>query len=360
MAVIGLGHFDYQTASEQEILARAGLLVGQRLNQVVDVPGLDVPPSAHTKGVVGAAYEAFFGIPPNSRSEADFSGACIELKSTAIIQEQDGPRAKERVSLGMIDYATLPTEDWQSASVRGKLERLLFCFYRWSPDSPIGEFVTLATGLWQPSPAHDELLAADWVLVRDLVRAGRTAEVSEALGRRMGAATKGSGGAGWEENRRRAWALKPPFVVEIYTTLTQPSAIAANVAEVLAFEERQLALLRSVEGRTVRSLAGGRAGGLRAKNAAATVVRGLLGLRPRGRPEGSAWTGIEVKTVPVSPNGRPYEHTSFPAFSHMELVEQDWEDSDLLARVSRILFIPLVRDRREQPALDSRIGRAFF
>jgi DNA mismatch repair protein MutH len=150
-------------------------------------------------------------------------------------------------------------------------------------------------------------------------------------------------------------------VVEIYSSIVDPARLLRQVRATAEFERRQLQLLRTVEGESVRSLAA-QLGvtQLGAKNAPATVLRKLLGLPSKGLPEDRSWSGLEVKTVPVTPDGWPHEHTSFPAFRHLEVADQEWEDSDLLARVSRILFIPLGRTDRRTPALDAVVGRSFF
>ena len=47
---------------------------------------------------------------------------------------------------------------------------------------------------------------------------------------------------------------------------------------------------------------------------------------------------------------------SFPSFVHEELAFETWEDSDLLGRLNRILFIPIERSKGQDQA--DGIGRA--
>ncbi len=51
--------------------------------------------------------------------------------------------------------------------------------------------------------------------------------------------------------------------------------------------------------------------------------------------------GIEIKMVRADASGMPYESMSFPAFRYKVLVTEEWEESDLLARLSRFLVFPL-------------------
>ena len=96
--------FDYVTATRGQIESLASDLVGVPLDRLtidVDPERLRVPSSRSNKGIVGRVYESYFGIPGNNRSEADFPGAMIELKSVPILLEGSEARAKERVSVGI-------------------------------------------------------------------------------------------------------------------------------------------------------------------------------------------------------------------------------------------------------------------
>jgi DNA mismatch repair protein MutH len=70
--------------------------------------------------------------------------------------------------------------------------------------------------------------------------------------------------------------------------------------------------------------------------------------------------GIETKTVPLSPAGMPYESMSFRGFRYRPLLEERWEDSDLLSCLNRLLIVPIIRDTRITPVGKQVFGRAFF
>jgi DNA mismatch repair protein MutH len=95
------------------------------------------------------------------------------------------------------------------------------------------------------------------------------------------------------------------------------------------------------------------------KSAAAGVLRAYLGVKPKGRSADFQRFGVEIKTVPVDSSGRPVESTSFPTFIHEELAFETWEDSDLLGRLNRILFI-LIERAKGQPQEEAVVRRAFF
>ena len=128
--------FDYRTATAEEIETRARALVGKWLIDI-DPTAPMVPSSARTKGTVGRIFETAFGIPANSVPGPDFPSAGIELKSVPIQVIRGESRAKERISVGMIDFQRLASETWDTATVRRKLDHLLLIFYGWEPLQPI-------------------------------------------------------------------------------------------------------------------------------------------------------------------------------------------------------------------------------
>jgi DNA mismatch repair protein MutH len=349
-----MSSFPHATADAVEIEARAASLVGKRLVDLQPRLAPMVPSSAATKGVVGRIYEACFDIPQNSRPGPDFEGAAIELKSVPILFSGSEARAKERVSVGMIDFDRLAVETWETAHARHKLERLLLIFYRWEPYRPIASFQTLAAGIWSPDAESWAGMRSDWELVHGLAVAGRRHQVSESLTRLLGAATKGRGHGSFS----RAWSLKQPFVGWIYRQMTSGTAVNVIMDDDPAktFEQGVLEILRPHVGGPLDSLGGAVGAG---KAAGARSVRQLLGQRASGRTGEFERFGIEVKTVPVKVNGRVAEAMSFPSFVHEELAYESWEDSDLLGRLNRLLVVPVHRVRDTSLA-GMVLGQPFF
>jgi DNA mismatch repair endonuclease MutH len=271
----------------------------------------------------------------------------------------EGPKAKERVSLGMINLRQVVSETWETAHVRRKLEHILFVFYGWLPTRPIGAFRTIATGFWRPDQESLNAIRTDWEAIRATVAEGRAADLSESLTRVLGAATKGPG----HGSTSRAWSLKQPFVGWIYRDLigaSGPQARPTVSDPERDFEQSILRRLAIVSGKTTAEVAHlqGRLVG-RSKSEDASIVRRWLDQPTRGRSGDFERFGIELKTIPVTADGVVLESMSFPAFTHEELVFESWPDSDLLGRLNRILVVPLVRERRATRGA-AWVGRAFF
>lgn len=352
-------NFDFKTADATAIDRKGRALVGRPLDALSDRAELRRPSSASTKGVVGSVIERYFGIAQNSRPEADFVGAGIELKTVPILVTAIESRAKERISLGMIDWTALAGESWATAKARRKLEHLMLVFYGWEPYRPLGAFQVLAAGIWRPDAETSASLERDWRLIQALELSGRRSDVSESLTRLLGAATKGPG----HGSTSRAWSLKQPFVSWIYRSMAGATPVPHRSADVdpeRAFEEQVLARLAEIEGSALSHVAVrvGRPIG-EAKSAGANLIRTFLGQPTRGRSGDFERFGVELKTVPTSPAGRPLEATSFPAFVHEELIFETWPESDLLGRLNRILFVPLVRSHGDDPR-SAVVGRARF
>jgi DNA mismatch repair endonuclease MutH len=174
--------FDGRGASKAEILARASQMPGHMIADLVSHQGLDRESSRTTKGTVGAAIEAYFGMRADNLPEPDFRTAGIELKSVPLRPREGEIVVKERTFITSIDYVALAQEEWEMATVRRKLDQILFIYYDWLPRAPLGALAVTDIVMWEPNSDMLDVLEADWLSVRDLVRQGRAEAVSEGQG----------------------------------------------------------------------------------------------------------------------------------------------------------------------------------
>ena len=255
---------------------------------------------------------------------------------------------KERVFISMIDYMALDRERWETASVRRKLERVLFIYYQWVPGVPLRDLRVTDVVYWEPPDEVMAMFESDWRAVQRLVHQGRADEVSERLGVGLVAATKGPGGPPARTQphsdvlaSQRAWALKPSFlrsVLEVHRSGTR------RIFEVqTTMEDRALRSLMRCTGLRVAAVEqsiGLSASG--AKNRAARTFQRFVAVRAAVTHRELLDAGVDLRIVQCDESLMPYESLSFPAFRYQELIREDWEQSELLSRLDRFLFVPIV------------------
>ena len=347
--------FDYRTATEEQVLERAEHLPGMLLGHL-PLARFEAVSASTGRAEVGHAVESFFGIPRNALPAADFPSAGVELKVLPLEHRGSGLTVKERTVISMIDFNSLVEEDWASAKVRSKL-KILFVFFEHLPNRPKSEFSILDILLWQPDEETEGFIRADWERVRDKVRHGHAHELSESDGRIMGPCTKGRD-AGQRRRqpfsdqlaKSRAFALKPAFTRELFRSMQarRPALQAIEVGNPSRFEENLLSRFRPFVGRTVDEVAK-QLGMPRsaAKSYAASVARRIFGASSsKGEIRQFAEMGLTPRVTRIDDELTPYEATSFPSFRYRDVIAETWEDSDLLARVEYMLFLP-VHGRRK-------------
>lgn len=368
--------FDYRTARTDEILAHARRLVGRSPRQFLQqVSSVAEAVPTQNKGRFGHLVEEYFGIPQNSRQDADFPSAAIELKVVPLVRSGRSVRVKERTSLTMIDYHRLADENWDTAAVRKKLDSLLLVYYFWDHELPPTHWAVAFVGLWRMGMESEPRFHADWEAVAVKVRAGRAETISEGDGRYLGAATKGADGGHRVPQPRsaitvkpRAWALKPGVTGSYYMEHARSDRVV-SIRQRLRLDARtdiEAALLMRLERFVQWSIGviGAEIGvGLgSAKNAAASVIRSAIGL-PRRSGVGIELErlGVTVKTVPTRSGAvGTYEHMSFPAFKIESLLHETWEDALLRSYLERLLIVPITRRRRTEAPVDQRLEQPFF
>jgi DNA mismatch repair protein MutH len=183
------------------------------------------------------------------------------------------------------------------------------------------------------------------------VRAGRAEEISESRSVALVAATKGSGGPPDRVQphsstlaSRRAWALRPAFLRSVLERSRTGRQFAIEVSTTLADGALRTlsAHIDSTIGEVESSL--GRAP-TRAKHRAKLVVDAAIAAAGGPTSAELLERGVDVRAVVVDETSWPYEAMSFPAFRYQELIREDWEQSELLARLDRFLFVPIVADQ---------------
>ncbi len=383
------------SADPRAILEHAARLRGRTLDEILEKLG---DPSltrrfreGRGKSGAGLIVEACFGIPENPTSEPDFPKCGIELKTLPLIKTGPGHRVKERTSISMIDYFELVRESWATASVRRKLSSILFVFVVMNREAP-GRSYVLDFRLWSPGETDQALFQIDWTWTHDRVADGLAHQLSEADEWALAASRKGAGRGkdlvrqpyGDELAQRRAFTLKPSFTSWVFSELLGKRRSESIIEKILpevrsrgfnAAEQRVLKALTELQGYSLGQIAkrfnielGD------GKSLAANLIKRVLKFTdPSARIKEFEQLGIGVKTIHLrTRDGRPFESVSFPVVNLLELVNQDWEGTelteegpvsercDLIDQVGRILFVPTYSDYKGDPQGERVLGRPFF
>ncbi len=168
-----------------ELEMRAHALVGCRLDELADTLGLDPTPAAASacrKGKAGALIERALGASAGSRSQPDFVGLGVELKTVPL--DVNG-RPRESTYVCALRLSAAERAEWRTSSVRTKLAHVLFVPIVQAPGQAAnaGSARVGAPLFWRPTPEQESVLRADFDDLMGLVALGRIEALTARLGR---------------------------------------------------------------------------------------------------------------------------------------------------------------------------------
>ena len=352
----------YDQSDPQSILAYAKKLVGKSLKSAV---GDKLRVKRKGKGGVGQDVEScYFGIKNSNAAEPDFKEAGVELKTFPLKKNKEGGYvAKERISLGMIDYHDLVNEKWETSALLNKNSLLLLIAYLYEREiiDP-WDYVFKVAALWRFPETDLKIIKDDWLRIQSKVRSGKAHELSEGDTLYLGAVTKSSDSTkrrkqpyGTVTAKPRAFSLKQNYVNIVLTKIfgvESAKTMSAVITDLKSysggesFEELVIRRFQPYVGLTLDSLTQRFNVNPRAKNFAAIVTNRILGVKTR-KVEEFEKAGITVKTIRLNRNGKPEEAMSFPFFHFKEIIKEEWESSTLREMLSgRFFFVIYKKDER--------------
>lgn len=102
-------------------------------------------------------------------------------------------------------------------------------------------------------------------------------------------------------------------------------------------------------------------GGVRSKGKPGALLEALLGATGGSSAvHDFAHLGVELKSLPVGPEGMPLESTYVCRVPLGDAESEEWETSWVRSKLSRVLFVPIVARERKQPFAERRVGHAFL
>ncbi len=353
----------YDSRDRDSIEEYARLLLGKSLSEVRENSSEYREDNKKAKGQLGQAIEEeYFGYKINSRQEADFNEAGIELKvcplklikpkkSSESLRERMGYSAKERMVLSIIDYYKLDQEEWKNNSLMKKCMDLLLMFYMSEKDVKRDHLLFKIISLWTPSEADLRIIERDWKIIHTKVQEGKAHEISEGDTMYLGACTKGSTAA--KSNRgqpnsnimakQRAFCYKRNYVDFIIDELLNKEKNRKSKKEkllsnkVMLFDERIYSEFDKIRKKNVKeimdmySITRERKAKSFLRLIVDDICKATFGDKLESFQEFKK-SGIEIKTIVLKPNGMPKESMSFEQIDYCEIVKEEWDSSTIRSK----------------------------
>ena len=384
--------FNYDKTDKWSILEFSKRLLGKTLEEAV-APNIVDPKRG--KGQLGQLVEVyFFGIENNSRQEADFPEAGLELKVTPLKELRDKTLAiKERLVCTMIDFTKDQTIPFEKSHIYLKCAFMLIPFYLHKEGVPVQRLKFIYDVLWQIPEKDLLIMKQDYEKIIAKIKAGKAHELSEGDTTYLGACRKGQKGDsdvyydlldGTQAAipaPKRAFSLKTQYMRTIlefakktggqgtYNTSAivhgyKPQLIEESELREKSFEDILLDRFKPYLGMSYEELVKNlHAPTTGAKSKYFLVANEILTERhTRGddvtKAEEFVKSGIVIKTIRLNKSGRPAEAMSFENINYFDILEEeDWYESRLYdIFTGRFLFIVFQED--EEGIV--RLKKAFF
>src|SRR5690625_2783127 len=212
--------------SIEEVHLHAKKAVNKKVKEIVN-PDTVANYNPKNKGWVGNSIESdWFGIPNNSKKEADFPNLNLELKVTPIRHTKNGWSAKERLVLNIFDFHDEYKRTFDKASFIEKANLMELMYYEFIKVTNARKFCIKTVKIFnlRDLPEEDKLIIEqEWNLIIDKINEGKAEELSDSLTKYLRATTKGSK---TEKNmttqpfsdtkaHRRSFTLKGSYMTEL-------------------------------------------------------------------------------------------------------------------------------------------------
>lgn len=384
--------FNYDKTDKWSILEFSKKLLGKSLEEAVAPDTID---PKRGKGQLGQLVEFyFFGIENNSRQEADFPEAGLELKVTPLKELKDKTLAiKERLVCTMIDFTKDQAIPFEQSHIFLKCAFMLIPFYLHKEGVPVQKLKFIYDVLWQIPDKDLLIMKQDYEKIIAKIKAGKAHELSEGDTTYLGACRKGQKGDadvpytlldGTEAEipaPKRAFSLKTQYMRTIldfakktggqgsYNTSALVHGYGTHLIEESelhekSFEDILLDRFTPYYGKTYNEMVAELHAPITgAKSKYYLLANEILTEREtRGedvkKSDEFIKSGIVIKTIRLNKNGRPAEAMSFENINYFDILqEDDWYESRLYdIFTGRFLFIVF----QEGDDGKVRLQKAFF
>lgn len=313
-----------------------------------------------SKGSLGQLIEKhFFFYDINSKSEADFNEAGVELKVTPYTIKANGDlRAKERLVLTIINYMKdYEEEDFLRSHVYEKCALMLLIYYLYEPNKDRLDYVINYIKLFQFPEEDLEIIKNDYKIIIDKIKKGKAEEISEGDTNYLGACTKGANANSLREQpfsdkkaMQRAFCLKNSYMSYILNhyivnkTEKYESVIKdAKILKEQTLEQYIISKLQPYYNQDIEFLKHKFNIPYQVSNKSFTylLAKGMLEV-VNEKIEEFEKANIKIKAIRLRPDGMPKESMSFPTFKYTEIINENWLDSELYETFSTTKYLFMI------------------
>ena len=328
--------------NKQEIKIISKSAIGKSIEDIMNEEVVTIDNSGVNKGGLGQLVEQYlFGIQNNSESEPDFMPAGIELKVTPYKRIKGGKlSAKERLVLNIINYMDEWKNDFKDSHFWFKNNTIQLLWYLWEPNKDNKKFKITHEKLLELAKNEDlEQIEEDWNYIIQKIIDGKAHEISEADTMYLGACTKGANASSKREQpfndilaMQRAFCFKTSYMTQL---VRKYIGDYSDVEKVLkgtkdTFNQYVSEVVNKYKGKSQKELMREFNIDSKAKNINSMLISRMFNVQSKlADTEEFQKANIIPKTIRIEENGRIKESISFPAFKYTELINQNWEDSDL-------------------------------
>ena len=338
--------------NKQEIEIISKSAIGKSIEDIMNEEVVTIDNSGVNKGGLGQLVEQYlFGIQNNSESEPDFMPAGIELKVTPYKRIKGGKlSAKERLVLNIINYMDEWKNDFKDSHFWFKNNTIQLLWYLWEPNKDNKKFKITHEKLLELAKNEDlEQIEEDWNYIIQKIKDGKAHEISEADTMYLGACTKGANASSKREQpfndilaMQRAFCFKTSYMTQL---VRKYIGDYSDVEKVLkgtkdTFNQYVSEVVNKYKGKSQKELMREFNIDSKAKNINSMLISRMFNVQSKlADTEEFQKANIIPKTIRIEENGRIKESISFPAFKYTELINQNWEDSDLREQLETTIYM---------------------
>lgn len=359
---------DFNPESKESIYRYAKKLVGKTFNDICnenqystnsffsDVTDVEYKTNYENKSRKGGLgeliEERYFHYKADNEQKADFPEAGVELKVTPYkVNINNSISAKERLIISMINYMEIINMDFYSSNAWKKLENILLVYYLWEPhiENRLDYMINFVY-MYTPKAEDLEIIKNDFEKIRQKVLEGKAHELSEGDTLYLGAATKSSNSKARTQQpysnipaKPRAFSLKSSYMSYVLRNYIQKDSGEESILKgkkVSEFEQYVLEKIEKCKGEKDKDLFNLFLGTETPpdKNKYSRLAFEILGVKTKNAEEFEK-ANIRVKAIRVEETNKIREHLTIQRFKVLDLVQQDWENSDIYNYLNETKFL---------------------